>query len=362
MTVAVYITDPYGWRIAEVARYTKIECATGLNDVGWFNLAFAAQDFPKSLFFQQGAFAIDRRIEVWRAPRGRDLRLVFCGFIRVYEENAQDYAYTEDYSDEGTFCYAGGSGQAAARTITNQQNDARYYASPLNRREIFYSDTGEANVGVLQSGAQQELYEKRPKIDFAPKNIELTYIYPHDWALGDMLRVNSAGPEEIVIGGPDLNDLFARRVVAAASGSAEAQKNGPADDVMKEYVYENLGAGAAADRQLPAALGFTMAADAGAGQTVDYSSVYGNLLEVLKRVAQRAAEGGTKTYFGMQNVVAGGRVIPHFVTSVDLWGRDLRFRQVGTGTRTQDLEVVGVQLTATPTYEEVVPRFAEVSD
>jgi hypothetical protein len=362
MAISIYLTDVYGYRLAELTGYSNLECVSGQNLRGGFTLEFPAQQFPRALFFQSGAFAIDRRIEVWRASRGRDLRLIFCGFVRLYEETAPDYAYTEDYTDEGTFCYAGGSGKEAARVYTNAQNDARLVATPLNRREIFYQNTNEADPAVLADGARAELYENRPKINFVPRNIELDYIYPHEWGLGDELRISSGQATTITVGGPDLNDLLARRVIAYATGTAEAKKSQEADDMLKAYVYENLGAGALAARQLPATLGFEQAADTASAPSVEYSATYGNLLEVLKRVADRAAENGTRVYFGVIPVMRAGRIVPRFETRITRWGHDRTILDIGSGARQQNLLVAGVRVTVNGNTEKITPRFAEVDD
>lgn len=362
MTVAVYITDAYGYRIAEVTGYTRLQCASSLNTVGHFSLDFPAQEFPRALFFQSGTFAIDRRIEVWRAPRGRDLRLVFCGFIRTYSEDSQDYGYTEDYSKEGTFCYAAGEGQKASRVLTDAQNAARLLASPLNRCEIFHQNTNEGDLTVLVDGAQEKLYQERAKIEFYPKNIELDYIYPHDWNLGDVLRVNAGTPESVTISGPDLGDLLRRRIIAYKTEEPEAKKNAEADDMIKAYVYENLGAGAPAARQLPAALGFVIAADTTSAPVVEYSASFGKLLDVCKRVSERSAEEGTPLFFGVRPVITGGRVVPRFETAITRWGHDRTDLSIGSGNRQQDLTVSGVQLTVNAGVEEVTPRFAQEDD
>jgi hypothetical protein len=361
--ISIYVTDAYGWRIAEVTRYATLECTTGLNTRGWFTLTFAAQDFPAALFMSSGAFAIDRRIEVWRTPAGRAARLVFCGLVRVYEEDAPDYAYTEDYSEEGTFCYAAGRGTESSRTVTDAENSARLRASPLNRREIFYQNSNTDDTNVLSDGARGELYEKRPKLDFSPKNIEFNYLYPHDWNMGDVLRISTGMPETVAVCGPDLNELLERRVIAYKTGSAEAHKSQAADDMLKSYVYENLGAGVTDPaRQLPAALGFEIAADITLAPVVDYSATYGNLLDTLKRVAERATENGTQLFFGVLPVWAGGRVVPRFETQVNMWGRDRTNLSIGTGALAMNMTVTGVHLKADRNGETIIPRVAQVED
>lgn len=362
MSVTIYVTDVYGNRIDDVTDYTVLDCALSQNDVGAWSLKFDNENFPRPLFFSGNSLALDRRIEVWRAPYGRDARLVFVGFLRSYEENAQGYAYTEDYTQEWTWCFAAGSGTEAARVLTYIGNDTRLVASPINRREGFYEDTNESDIAVLQSGAQGELYAHRPALNFAPRNIEIDYLYPHDWELGDMLKVSSGEPNTITVGGPDLTDILARRIVAYKTGTAEARKNAAADDMMKEYVYENMGAGATATRQLPAALGFEIAGDQTAAAALEYSAKFGNVLEVLRSISDRSAEAGERVYFGVVPVMRGGIVVPRLETRFGMWGSDKTTLPVSAGYRTQNLTIAGVRLTVSEGKEVVTPRFAEDND
>jgi hypothetical protein len=53
------------------------------------------------------------------------------------------------------------------------------------------------------------------------------------------------GNKLITIAGPDMIDILDTRIIAYAAGSAQSDKSDTADDVMKQYVRENLGASAA---------------------------------------------------------------------------------------------------------------------
>jgi hypothetical protein len=133
--------------------------------------------------------------------------------------------------------------------------------------------------------------------------------------------------------------------------------------MLKSYVYENLGAGVTDPaRQLPAALGFEIAADITLAPVVDYSATYGNLLDTLKRVAERATENGTQLFFGVLPVWAGGRVVPRFETQVNMWGRDRTNLSIGTGALAMNMTVTGVHLKADRNGETIIPRVAQVED
>ena len=76
-------------------------------------------------------------------------------------------------------------------------------------------------------------------------------------------------------------DLLARRIVADASGSAEAAKSGPAETVAKEYVDEQCGPSAGAR----AMTGLSIEADGADGNTVTLGRAYRNVLEVVQEIA-----------------------------------------------------------------------------
>jgi hypothetical protein len=100
----------------------------------------------------------------------------------------------------------------------------------------------------------------------------------------------------VIIGGPDALDLLNTRIVDAYSDTAGADKAGTADDVMKEYVYEALGGGAAAGRNLTSD-GFSIQADLSDGPAIQWAAARHNLLRVCRELSDAAYEAGTPTYF-----------------------------------------------------------------
>ena len=361
--IKIELATALGQKIFTLDKINEMTCSIGVGRVGWFSISFPREAFPKQLFFNNNRLGIDKRVHIWRKPRGRARRLIFAGFIRRYEERGERYTYIEDYSEEWTFVYCAGSGKESARILTDIQNDTRLNASVLNRREGFYENTNEDDTGLLEDGGSGYLYDNRPFIDFVPKNVEIDWLYPNDWQIGDVLNVSSGKPDEIVISGPDFNDLLRRRIVAYKTGTSQAKKSDNADDMMKEYVYENLGAGAALARRLNAGLGFEIAADEGAGPALEYSATFGNLFEVLKEISDRSAELGTRVYFSVVPVVRGASIIPRFETRVSQWGRDLSAAlRVGEGDRTQDLMVGGVEVKANSEGEQVIPILERIND
>jgi len=85
--------------------------------------------------------------------------------------------------------------------------------------------------------------------------------------------------------GVGLNDLLMRTRIAYKGGTIRAEKNAPADTVMKEYVEENCGVSAtvANGRESEGTLpGFTVEASAGTGVVWGGSKEFENLLDILK--------------------------------------------------------------------------------
>ncbi len=85
------------------------------------------------------------------------------------------------------------------------------------------------------------------------------------------------------VGGRGYIDLLDRRIIAAAAGSAEGTKTGPAESLMKAWVLEQVGASAGAGR---VTTGLTIEADGAAGNTLTMARSYKGVLPVLQEVAQ----------------------------------------------------------------------------
>ena len=102
--------------------------------------------------------------------------------------------------------------------------------------------------------------------------------------------------QRIILRGPDANDLLARRIIDADAGSVESSKSGTADDVMKEYVNENLGGFAPAGRDIRD-YGFSVQGDLSAAETVDKAASRRNLLVVCQELAESSRQLGTRLFF-----------------------------------------------------------------
>jgi hypothetical protein len=95
------------------------------------------------------------------------------------------------------------------------------------------------------------------------------------------------------IAGYDLIDWLRRRIVAAASGSATADKTDYADDMIKAIVTEAFGASAGTGRPIP----FTVAADLGDAPSITKAFSRRNVLTILQEICDTSRAGGTNLYF-----------------------------------------------------------------
>jgi hypothetical protein len=100
----------------------------------------------------------------------------------------------------------------------------------------------------------------------------------------------------------DTLDLLDRRIIAYPPETLYAEKtfehgnNGPADDLMKAFVRENLTADAV-DTERDASAYFEVDGDASLGATVEKSASYRSLLATVKELADASAEAGAPLYF-----------------------------------------------------------------
>lgn len=133
-------------------------------------------------------------------------------------------------------------------------------------------------------------------------------------------------------GGPDINGLLWRRIVAAYTNSSQSKKTAmPADDMMKEVVAESL-----LDTALPlptfgtrAWANLTIQPDSSLGPVISESFPFKKLMTfdgggVLPILARAAAEAGAEVFYGIRPRVVGSSSIDfEFWTSIDQPGQDV---------------------------------------
>ena len=139
-------------------------------------------------------------------------------------------------------------------------------------------------------------------------------------------RTYSGGISRIVLSGPDYNDILRRRIIAYFAGTSQSRKGTaqPADDLMKEFVYENLGAGCTdTDRDI-SAHGISIQADLGAGTSLRKSGAWNKLGEVLHAIYESSqSTPATAAFYGV--VPLGTGYDMEFRTRVGQWGQDHRY-------------------------------------
>ncbi len=132
--------------------------------------------------------------------------------------------------------------------------------------------------------------------------------------------------QEMTFRGPDIRELLARRIVAFAADSSQALKTDNADDMMKAIVDENLGASAAAARDISGD-GLSIQADSATGASITKAFAWKNVLTTLQQIADTSAIAGTPIYFDFALSVSDpvtGALAFEFQTFGDFADRDIR--------------------------------------
>jgi len=111
------------------------------------------------------------------------------------------------------------------------------------------------------------------------------------------LTLSSKGERRLTVYAFNALELLTRRIAAYDSGEPETDKSAEADDMIKEIVYENLGAGAGAGRTWNTL--FTLAADETFGAVVDKAFSRRNVLTTCQEIADQTYIQTPRVYFDM---------------------------------------------------------------
>ena len=148
-------------------------------------------------------------------------------------------------------------------------------------------------------------------------------------------RFETVGSEEhLLVSGPCVNELLRRRIVAAFSGSTQADKSDYADDMMKEIVTQSMLNTAA---PVPTAgtrawANLSVAPDLSAGPILSKAFSFDRLLTpdgggVLATLAKASREAGTEVFFDIvPNIVSSNSITFQFRTSTGQPGMDVSDR------------------------------------
>lgn len=139
------------------------------------------------------------------------------------------------------------------------------------------------------------------------------------------------GTEVIRFGGPDQVELLDRRIVAYHATTSEADKTGPAADVIKEVVREGCNDPDAGDDEhgrprYYSAANFTVDPDFGDGQAITRQFAWRDLLPTIQALAEYSKEQGTPVWFDVVPTGVPAQFI--FQTFIDVRGID---RSLGSG-------------------------------
>lgn len=137
-------------------------------------------------------------------------------------------------------------------------------------------------------------------------------------------RSYHGGQQRLVLSGPDCNDLLRRRIIAYYAGTAYTRKYNQADDLMKDFVRENLGALCVDTDRDVSAYGFSVQADLTASASLAKSGAWDNLLTVLRGIYEASRKtAATAAFFGV--VPLGTGYDMEFRTRIGQWGQDHRY-------------------------------------
>src|SRR5690606_20177091 len=101
------------------------------------------------------------------------------------------------------------------------------------------------------------------------------------------------------LAGVDQNGLLERRIIAYYANSTASSEAGPADDVVKAIVRENMGALATdGDRDLTAA-GLTVQGDLGRGPAIDKAFAWRQQATIIGEIAEIAASLAQPLYYAI---------------------------------------------------------------
>lgn len=109
---------------------------------------------------------------------------------------------------------------------------------------------------------------------------------------------NSQGQNELEITACDANGLLGRRIIAYDKGTTYTEKNGCADDIMKDIVRENYGS-LAFDTERDLSSYISVAPDSSFGAIVSAEISWRRVIDVLAELARMSEENGVRIVFSL---------------------------------------------------------------
>jgi hypothetical protein len=132
--------------------------------------------------------------------RGRDMTDEFE--FSVENSNLDEPYYTLDYLDEINAVLVKGFGRGDSRVSVWVEDATRINASHWNRREGYKDGSQEPDQGKLEFVGYPDLFAGMPKEELSAVFLNVAggpdnprSLYPLEWDLGDLVRVNYAGKQ-----------------------------------------------------------------------------------------------------------------------------------------------------------------------
>lgn len=166
-------------------------------------------------------------------------------------------------------------------------------------------------------GGNERIYAKAPG-RYGKRLETVGFLRSWDIRAAESLKIQTA------LRGPDINNLFERRIIAYDTGSAQAEKSQEADDMLKAMVRENLGSTAGTNRDL-SSLGFSITSNLGLAPVITKGFAWRPLLDAMLEVADASRQEGTPLYFG---IIPTSPTTFRFITGINHLGQD---RTAGSG-------------------------------
>ena len=159
---------------------------------------------------------------------------------------------------------------------------------------------------------------------FGPGILKLDYCgFLRDWEFGD-----DGGYYYTQLYGYSPMYLLTGRIVKNYSGSAQAKISDYADDMLKTIVIDQMGADAAADRDLTSVGGgFSVQSELSDGKVVYKSFALRDMLDVFEEICDTSAQlsGGVEVYYDIVPIISSsttGALAFQFQTFTDQRGND----------------------------------------
>lgn len=144
------------------------------------------------------------------------------------------------------------------------------------------------NIGFLPLDGRIQVWRKVPG--------NLAYLDTETvWFIRKIRRATTSAGDELTVTAYSATELLKRRIVAYNAQTAQSAKTDFTDDMMKAIVYENLGGGAIAARDISAYL--SIQADLGAGPTLTKAFSRRMLLPILQELSDASADTGPRILF-----------------------------------------------------------------